>query len=236
MNIGVRHILPIFPFLYVIGGAGAARLLGSRARSAKWSVIVLCLWAGWNAVSTYPNYFAFFNEVAGGSKGGHRILLDSNLDWGQDLKRLKSWLDENGVKKTLLVYFGMAEPAYYGIDAVQLPGPVFPARVALARSSGDLPYTLAVSANHFYAPSIYSMPSEQEFLESFHLARPDAVVGDSILIFKLDPSNPQVNLNLGRILALNGETSLAELALRKVLPNLPLAPAARDLLAELQPP
>ncbi|HEY7164802.1 MAG TPA: hypothetical protein VIB79_09600 [Candidatus Binatia bacterium] len=234
MNIGVRHILPIFPFLFVLAGASGARLLTGPRRWTKCAIIFLFGWACWNTWASYPNYFSFFNEVAGGSKGGSRILLDSNVDWGQDLKRLKIWLDEHGIKKTLLVYFGMAEPAYYGIDAVQLPGGVFPPHLAPIRASDELPYTLAISANHLYAPGIYSMPPEQAFVESFHLTTPDAVVGDAMMIFQLDPADAQVNLSLGSILALNGEVALAKKALEKISPESHLAPAARDLLGRIE--
>jgi hypothetical protein len=204
MNIGVRHILPIFPFLFVLAGESAAILWASRSLWKRGFLIFLGAWAFWNCIITYPNYLAFFNELAGGSKNGHKVLLDSNLDWGQDLKSLKAWMDQRETRRILLLYFGTAEPAYYGIDAVHLPGRFLPPRISM-RTTGEVPYTLAVSANYFYAGEIYATPLEAAVLKLLRLAKPAAVVGRSMLIFDLDPSDPQVNLSLGKIMALRGE-------------------------------
>ena len=71
----------------------------------------------------WPDYLAFFNEFAGGRDNGYRRLVDSSLDWGQDLPELKQWLDRNrGTETVYLSYFGSADPAYYRIDAKVLPG------------------------------------------------------------------------------------------------------------------
>jgi hypothetical protein len=233
MNIGVRHILPLFPFLFVLAGESAAGLWASRARWKKSFLILLAVWAFWNLIGTYPNYLSFFNEAAGGSKNGHKILVDSNLDWGQDLKGLKTWMDGRGIKKIFLLYFGTAEPVYYGIDAVRFPGGILSPRLAMRRAP-EVPYTLAVSANYFYAAQIYATPAEALALESLRLKKPDAVVGGSILIFNLDPSDPQVNLSLGRIMALRGEWAAAEALLQRVLSSPEFAGAAREILAQLR--
>ena len=233
MNIGVRHILPIFPFLFVLAGESAAGLWAGRSRWKKSLLVFLGAWAFWNFIGSYPNYLSFFNEAAGGSRNGHKILVDSNLDWGQDLKGLKSWMDGRGIRKILLVYFGTAEPVYYGIDAVRFPGGILPPRLAMRRTP-QVPYTLAVSANQFYAARVYSTSSEQALLQSFRLKEPDAVVGNSILIFNLDPSDPQVNLSLGTIMALRGQWAPAEELLRKVLPSPQFSGAAREILAQVR--
>src|SRR5438876_5097185 len=72
-----------------------------------------------------PDYLAYFNEIAGGPRAGYRHLVDSSLDWGQDLPGLKAWLDENtdGIagKPIYLAYFGSADPEWYGIHATSLP-------------------------------------------------------------------------------------------------------------------
>jgi hypothetical protein len=159
--------------------------------------------------------------------------VDSNLDWGQDLKGLKTWMDGRGIKKILLLYFGTAEPVYYGIDAVRFPGGILSPRLAMRRTP-EVPYTLAVSANYFYAAQIYATPAEALALESLRLKKPDAVVGGSILIFNLDPSDPQVNLSLGRIMALRGEWPAAEALLQKVLSSPEFAGAAREILAQVR--
>src|SRR5215471_7442698 len=142
-------------------------------------------------------------------------------------------MDGRGIKKILLMYFGTAEPVYYGIDAVRIPGGILPPRLAMRRTPG-IPYTLAVSANQFYAGRIYSTAWEQALLQSFHLKKPDAIIGNSILVFTLDPQNPQINFNLGRIMALRNQWATAEELLQKVLPNAEFAPAARELLAQIR--
>jgi hypothetical protein len=159
--------------------------------------------------------------------------VDSNLDWGQDLKGLKSWMDGRGIRKILLMYFGTAEPVYYGIDAVRVPGGILPPRLAMPRTP-EVPYTLAVSANQFYAGHTYSTAAEQALLQSFHLKEPDAIVGNSILVFTLDPRDPQVNLGLGRIMALRNQWAPAEELLQKVLPDPKFAGAAQELLAQVR--
>jgi hypothetical protein len=76
------------------------------------------------AVACWPNYLAYFNFLAGGPQGGYRHLVDSSLDWGQDLNGLKQWLDAHPSEAAhvYLAYFGTASPKYYGIDATMLPG------------------------------------------------------------------------------------------------------------------
>jgi hypothetical protein len=71
-----------------------------------------------------PHYLAFFNALAGGPSQGYRHLVDSSLDWGQDLPGLKRWLDEHGAKpeETYVAYFGTASLEHHGIRARLLPG------------------------------------------------------------------------------------------------------------------
>jgi hypothetical protein len=232
MNIGIRHILPIYPFLFVLAGESAAALWQSRTVWKRGCLILIGGWALWGSVVTYPNYLAYFNEAAGGPKNGHNVLLDSNLDWGQNLKSLKSWMGEHGVKSILLLYFGQAEPASYGIDAIHIPGSLVRPRTS-KRVDSSIPYVLAVSANHFYADRVYSTKVEAEFVRSFRLKKPVATIGHSILVFKLDPSDPQTNYTLGTIMALSGEVSLAEELFRKVLVALPSSARVHEALAQV---
>lgn len=122
LNLGVRHVLPAFPFLLLLAGFAAAELLNTRRR---WPRLFLALAAAWLLVGTlrvFPHFLAYFNEVAGGPRNGIHWLVDSNLDWGQDLARLKPWMQRNNVQRVNLCYFGNADPTYYGIDFVGLPG------------------------------------------------------------------------------------------------------------------
>src|SRR5206468_11204129 len=79
----------------------------------------------WRPTLVYPHYLAYFNELAGGPRNGYKRLVDSNLDWGQDLKGLKRWADEKRLDAThplYLSYFGTADPRYYQIPHINLPG------------------------------------------------------------------------------------------------------------------
>ena len=118
INLGVRHLLPMYPFLYVLGMAALAALLPLR-RYLLVAGAVIGLQAVESAV-VYPDYLGFFNVAAGGSSAGPRYLLDSNIDWGQDLKKLRTYMDKHP-GPVCLEYFGSVEPKHYGIHYEYLP-------------------------------------------------------------------------------------------------------------------
>jgi hypothetical protein len=182
MNIGLRHILPIYPFLFVLIGGAAAALWRSGSRLKRGGLILLAVWSLWSCIATYPHYLAFFNELVGGPKNGYKVLLDSNLDWGQDLKGLKRWMDANGVKKIQFLYFGLVEPEYYGIDA---------SYVERSWVGYDPPATQTPEAPKYVAISatlLQGMTFDDKFTEPFRSRVPVATIGHSIFIFKLDES------------------------------------------------
>ena len=122
LNIGARHILPMYPFLSVLIG-GATLALAHKDR--RWAYVVGLLLA-WHVVSSaraYPNYLAYSNEFWGGPANTYKYLTDSNTDWGQQLKAVKKYLDNRGVKDCWFAYF--AEPSIhfsaYGIPCKPLP-------------------------------------------------------------------------------------------------------------------
>ncbi len=123
LNIGYRHLLPMLPFLWVyIGRLGS--LTGSVvAGRNKWRTRVVCVGAAalvlWLVVSTLnvaPHYLAYFNAFAGGPEGGWRYLVDSNLDWGQELWGLDAYLDQKDAERVHLSWFGSTYPYLYGRD------------------------------------------------------------------------------------------------------------------------
>ena len=117
LAIGYRHILPVLPFIFVIVSRVATF---ARRRWAQVALIVLCLWYAVGSVRIYPHYLAYFNEIVGGPDNGYMYLVDSNLDWGQDLKNLKTYMDDNGIQEIYLAYFGSARPSCYDIQALPL--------------------------------------------------------------------------------------------------------------------
>jgi len=118
LNIGLRHILPTFAFTYILVVWGLVKLLKSiknekSRKAAKLFISALFAWLAFSSLSVFPHYLAYYNELAGGPDNGYKIAVDSNLDWGQDLKRLKIWMEGNNINSIYLDYFGGGDPAYY---------------------------------------------------------------------------------------------------------------------------
>ena len=119
--IGLRYILPIYPFLFVQACMTTDfRYKGWRV-FIKILVVVLCFWYIKSSLGIYPHYLAYFNETVGGPDKGYNYLVDSNLDWGQDLKGLGIYMKNKGIQKIHLSYFGTADPQYYGINYEWMP-------------------------------------------------------------------------------------------------------------------
>ena len=125
LNIGHRHILPIYPALFVGCGAVVYLLRENHRTIYATAVAILMCWQIGESFAIRPNYLAYFNEAAGGPSCGYKHLADSSLDWGQDLPALKTWLDDHReiveAKPLYLAYFGTADPRFYEIDAKALP-------------------------------------------------------------------------------------------------------------------
>src|SRR6185369_15287182 len=111
-----------YVFLYVLIG-GAMWALVQKNRKWAYAVGVLLLIHVVSSVLAYPNYIAYGNELWGGPSQTHKYLTDSNSDWAQQLKSVKQYLEQRGVKECWFVYFaaGVAEPSYYGIPCKLLP-------------------------------------------------------------------------------------------------------------------
>ena len=121
MNIGVRHILPIYIFLSVLIAGAASRLI-DRDRRWLYAVVVLLVFQAASVVHAFPAYVAYANEAAGGPSNVHNLLSDSSSDWAQQLKDVKRYLDANGIKNCWFAYFGegVADYGYYGIPCKPL--------------------------------------------------------------------------------------------------------------------
>jgi 4-amino-4-deoxy-L-arabinose transferase-like glycosyltransferase len=109
INIGVRHILPIYPLLAIIAGVGACSFWKSaRPKNAGPAVIfALLAWHLAASVRAHPDYLAYFNEFAG--QHPESILIDSDLDWGQDLLRLSAALQQRHVEQLSIAYAGSSK-------------------------------------------------------------------------------------------------------------------------------
>ncbi len=176
LNIGLRHILPIYPFVLLIAGVTLDDI------QAKWRAGLLLfpvVLASVELATVYPHCLAFFNQIIGGPGNGHRVLLDSNIDWGQDLKPLKRWMDANRVDRINLSYFGNADPAYYGIHCAYLPGS--PSFAASRITDPQLPGYVAVSVQNLH--DIRHDPPAPDFYTPLLERTPAAVIGYSIYVY-----------------------------------------------------
>ena len=121
-DIGARHLMPIYPFLYVLAAAGAANAF---RRGKGWAIAagVLLTWQVETSVRVAPAYMAYGNEAWGGPLQVHRYLSDANVDWGQQLKTVKRYLDDHHVTNCWFAYFpdGAVQPSDYGVHCHRLP-------------------------------------------------------------------------------------------------------------------
>ncbi len=172
INIGFRHVLPVLPFLYILSG----RLWQQKIILQKKNIMpaVCCLLVAWLVVETaliYPHFLAYFNEFVG-PRNGYKYLSDSNIDWGQDLKGLKKWMDTNNVKEVTL--------GYWGYDSTGLRN------ISVSRSLEcyETPGIIAISVNKLngFDPGDYSCT---EWLRKYE---PIDSVGYSILIYNITGS------------------------------------------------
>ncbi len=126
-NMGVRYLIPILPFSYLLGGLALTKVL-AQPKWGRYAAAAACLWAVIAAVGIFPDHLSYFNEAAcllespgqigmdGGSRCGIEWLDDSNIDWGQGLKELRLWMNAHGNGRTLrLAYFGSYPPNGYGL-------------------------------------------------------------------------------------------------------------------------
>jgi hypothetical protein len=106
-HIGHRHILPVYPFVFVFAAGVASDLMRKRR-----FIPAACLGAYFavTSIASRPNYLSYFNELIGGSKNGYKYLVDSSLDWGQDLKGLEAYVSDNKVSDVVLSYYGACTP------------------------------------------------------------------------------------------------------------------------------
>jgi 4-amino-4-deoxy-L-arabinose transferase-like glycosyltransferase len=120
-NIGVRHLLPVYVFLFALAG-GAAWAFVNRSRKWGYAVAALLLFHIVSSVLVLPHYIPYSNELWGGSGNTWKYLSDSNIDWAQQLRETKQYLDAHGIKDCWFVYFGegIADRDYYGIPCKPL--------------------------------------------------------------------------------------------------------------------
>jgi len=182
LNIGLRHLLPVFPFIEVAIGLAAAKAwnlspgLSQRAFRPLTILLALCLVV--ETLAAYPNFIDFFNFPCGGWRGGIRLLGDSNLDWGQDLPALAAWQNAHPNTTLYLEYFGTCDPSAYGIRFINMPGGYVygpPPRWPTA------PGVAAISASKLQR--LFSADPAHDFATHFLNQPPIAILNGSIYLF-----------------------------------------------------
>ena len=121
MNIGVRHVLPIYVFLSV-AIAGTVAYLIEQNRRWIYPVVALLVFQALSVLHSFPAFVSYANEAFGGPANVHRYLSDSSADWGQQLKAVKRYLDRRGIENCWFAYFGQGviDSSYYGVPCKPL--------------------------------------------------------------------------------------------------------------------
>lgn len=103
LNIGLRHMIPVYPALLVVASASAA---WAKSRAGRIGVLSLAAWMATVAAVSFPYYLGYFNELAGGWRSGHRWLVDSNLDWDQDFLRVRDYQHRHPQERLVFLSLG----------------------------------------------------------------------------------------------------------------------------------
>jgi len=178
-NHHMRYVLPLFPFVLIAASKTACYL-----QSAQWKrgllVLALLLWSIGSSLHVYPHSLSYFNELAGGPDNGHRYLLDSNIDWGQDLLFLKEWVEAHPEAASLgLAYFNFIDYRVCGVEYASVP-PDPPTHASLDEAEGARygPHT------GYFAVDLHSL-SEGGGYTYFQRFQPIAKAGYSIFIYHI---------------------------------------------------
>jgi 4-amino-4-deoxy-L-arabinose transferase-like glycosyltransferase len=190
LNIGVRHVLPVFPLAFALAGGGAWSLMQQR-RVWLYPVAALLLWHAVDSLRMFPNYMPYANVLWGGPTKTHLYLSDSATDWGQELKWTKQYLDAHNIRDCWFAYFPgpFLLPSDYGIPCKLLP---------TADTHGEMEIYVPLT---IHGPVLISYADLNGFefgtkvrnpYQSFFERQPDAVIANGIAVFNGDFTVPQV--------------------------------------------
>jgi len=188
VNIGIRHILPVFPFLFIIAGAFLSRIMTMPNRRALMTMaLVLTLsWMCFEAVRAWPDYLSYMNELTWRHPRWY-YLSDSNVEWGEDIRDLAEYLKTQGETEVRTTLLGSATLEFYGVKNIGLP----------AAPGEQLPATryVAIGASFLNGSTVPSeirdtngrLVSEEERVNLFANYRdrtPEKVFGNSIYLYR----------------------------------------------------
>jgi 4-amino-4-deoxy-L-arabinose transferase-like glycosyltransferase len=183
VNLGLRHVLPIYPFLLVLIGAAAWKF-SKQSRPWAFGIAALVVFHIASSMHSFPNYLTYSNELFGGPANTYKVLSDSNVDWGQGLKLMKRYIDEHRIRSCWFAYYmlGAADPGYYDIPCKMLP-----TSLSGSYSISVQPVSQAISGPVFLSTSELTGrfwgPGDLNPYLQFMKVRPTALIGNSILVF-----------------------------------------------------
>jgi 4-amino-4-deoxy-L-arabinose transferase-like glycosyltransferase len=203
IQLGLRYILPAYPFLFLI----ASRGFSEYARKLKPSALVpvaLCVWLAFSSLKIHPHCIAYFNELAGGPANGPEFLVDSNIDWGQDLSTLREYVRKNRVSDVVLSYYGACLPGYAGFDFQDLLSFGIWGEKNHVNSDKPVKEILAVSVTNL--KGVYFGRIGSGFFNWLESRRPEAQLGYSIYVYDIT-DDADAHEQLARSYLLLGDTA-----------------------------
>ncbi|MCX6808368.1 MAG: glycosyltransferase family 39 protein [Candidatus Berkelbacteria bacterium] len=175
LNIGIRHLMPTVPFVLLLIGYGIYPIISNykKSKAMFFVVIALVVYMVASTLSNYPNFISYFNEITPKSIRYER-LMDSSLDWGQDMMRLKKYIDDNKISSIKVDYFGGSVPSYFISQSHDWHS-----------GCGPTKGWIAISAT-FYQSSKLVGPKEGKWSYAWlDKYKPKAIIGGSILVFDI---------------------------------------------------
>lgn len=195
---GFRYLLPAYPLLLIMLGSYGPACRQSRAISVSSGILIL--WLLISSVLAWPNYISYFNELIGGSRQGYHWVADSNIDWGQDLKELKHFMDGHRIDRIQLSYFGTADPVHYDISYEYLPSSNGALQPTLPLPDGQEPARFLAISSYNYQGIAFDEKGEENIYRFLYNYVPNYMVGRSILIFDSQDLRPRTRRPLSLFL------------------------------------
>ena len=227
LDIGIRHLLPVYPFAIALAAAGVCAL-ARRAPKAWIAVIALLAFAAIDSARTFPNYISFGNELWGGTNGTFKVLSDSNTDWGQDLKQIREYIDIHHVGACWIAAAGTPD-----IALATLPCHLLPARYQwMQHPEENVPET--ISGTVFLSDE--DLPAQYPGIyDAIAAAKPTAFIGGTTFVydgtFNVKPAALLVHTNNSTFYYARGRLLGAIAEMRAAIEEDPADPRSHCALA-----
>ena len=203
LNIGVRHIMPVFPFFAVMGAAAVSAFLRlerlKERHFTKALVGILVAYIGFIAITTFPYYTTYFSPLAGGSTNGWWLLSDSNVETGQDVRSLAAYFKERGEDHIEGLFVGSGIIEYYGVENCEIPcnyGQDNDSEETGDNQNADIngePTSEAgtqeepanyIAIGAWYLEEINLTPEQKAVIDPYRSSKPETIIGNAIFVFR----------------------------------------------------